>query len=305
MHLAQQDLRDSGLDEGDIVPIAYRPFDTRYTYYTGHSKGFHRMPRGQVMQHFVRGGNLGLVIPRQTKDVLGGWVVDTIAGHKVFSAYDINTIFPLYLYPDGHSPRRPNLDPVLAGELERRTGLAWQPEAEGSKGLTPLAILDYIYAVLYSPACRHCYAEFLKSDFPRIPWPGDGDIFQQLASLGGRLRRVHLLEEDEVDAFITTCPQAGDDRVTRGAAKNDYEITDAQARGGRVWINETQYFDGVPQAVWDFYLGGYQPARKWLKDRKGKTMSFDDIRHYQHIIKALDLTSRIMGRIHALAFLPG
>lgn len=307
VHLAQQDLRDSGLREENIVSIAYRPFDTRYTYYTGRPKGFLCRPRREVMRHFLAGENLGIStskgveIGRQWEHV---FITDKPITHHTVSLKEVNYLFPLYLYPDAAVPRIPNLDASIVKELETRTGLSWQPDAEDVEGLTPLAILDYIYAVLHSPNYRQRYAEFLKSDFPRIPWPKGTDNFRQLAALGGRLRQVHLLEAPEVDEFITTYPQLGDNQVTRSAGKNDYEITDAAAQAGRVWINEQQYFDGIPKTVWDFYIGGYQPARKWLKDRKGKPLDFDAIRHYQRIIKALFITGEIMATIDSIEFLP-
>ena len=160
-------------------------------------------------------------------------------------------------------------------------------EKEQTTGtFAPIDILDYIYAVLHSPTYREKYKEFLKIDFPRVPYPKDADIFWQLVKLGSELRQLHLLESPIVNQFITKYPVEGNNAVD----KIKYE-------DGKVWINETQYFEGVPQVSWDFYIGGYQPAQKWLKDRKGRVLNFEDILHYQKIIVALTETDRIMREI--------
>ncbi|MBC8548976.1 MAG: hypothetical protein H8D23_04935 [Candidatus Brocadiales bacterium] len=156
---------------------------------------------------------------------------------------------------------------------------------------TPIDILDYIYAVLHSPTFRDKYYEYLKTDFPKVPYPKDAVTFWQLVKLGGELRQIHLLESPVVEKFITSYPQDGDNTVE----KPKYEDR-------KVWINDEQYFDQVPQVAWNFYIGGYQPARKWIKDRKGRELSYDDIRHYQKIIVALTETDRIMKEIDTVEF---
>jgi len=155
----------------------------------------------------------------------------------------------------------------------------------------PIDILDYIYAVLHSPTYREKYKEFLKIDFPRVPYPKDVETFWQLVKLGGELRQIHLLESPIVERRITTYPQAGSNLVDKLRFEN-----------GKVWINAMQYFDNVPQVAWDFYIGGYQPAQKWLKDRKGRNLSFEDILHYQKIIVALAETDRLMKEIDKIQF---
>lgn len=150
----------------------------------------------------------------------------------------------------------------------------------------PIDVLDYIYAVLHSPTYREKYKEFLKIDFPRVPYPKDVETFWQLVKLGGEIRQIHLLESDIVEDYITEYPIVGSDVVDKPKYDNE-----------KVYINESQYFDKVPQVAWEFYIGGYQPAQKWLKDRKGMTLSFDDILHYQKIIVALSETARLMQEI--------
>ncbi len=142
---------------------------------------------------------------------------------------------------------------------------------------------------MHSPSYRAKYKEFLKIDFPRVPYPKDKETFWKLVKLGGELRQIHLLESPVVEKFITTYPNDGTNQVV----KLTYE-------DGKVRINEQQYFDHVPSVAWNFYIGGYQPAQKWLKDRKGRTLSFDDIMHYQKIIVALTETDRIMKEIDGI-----
>jgi predicted helicase len=151
---------------------------------------------------------------------------------------------------------------------------------------TPLDILDYIYAVLHSPHYRETYKEFLKTDFPRVPYPENPDDFWRLVKQGRELRQYHLLEHENLEKPIMLYQGAGDNTLL----KPDY-------KDGRVYINATQYFDAVPQNVWEFWIGGYQPAQKWLKDRKGRILSFDDIRHYQRILSSIAATTTIMGDI--------
>jgi predicted helicase len=147
-------------------------------------------------------------------------------------------------------------------------------------------VFDYIYGVLHSPAFRETYAEFLKIDFPRVPFPRDPETFAHLSSKGEALRRLHLMEPDAIGATPYSFEGDGESVVD----KPRYEA-------GQVWINETQYFDAVPAYAWEFHIGGYQPAQKWLKDRKGRALSYDEIRHYQRIIKILSETGRIMAEI--------
>ncbi len=164
------------------------------------------------------------------------------------------------------------------------------PPLEGlGEVFAPIDILDYIYAVLHSPTYREKYKEFLKIDFPRVPYPKDKDTFWQLVKLGGQIREIHLLESPTVEKYITQYPIDGNNTVTK-----------PKYQDGKVYINDTQYFDNVPQIAWDFYVGGYQPAQKWLKDRKERTLEFDDILHYQKIIVALTETDRLMNEINKI-----
>jgi predicted helicase len=171
--------------------------------------------------------------------------------------------------------------------------------------LAPIDILDYIYAVLHSPTYREKYKEFLKIDFPRVPYPKNVNTFWHLVKLGGEIRQIHLLESEVVNNYITQYPVDGDNVVTKIKFDGSNEMKDDDTIAlvdpieptGRVYINDTQYFDAVPIEAWEFYIGGYQPAQKWLKDRKGRALEFEDILHYQKIIVALYETNRLMKEI--------
>ncbi len=175
----------------------------------------------------------------------------------------------------------------IVKQIADKIGLKFTLEKEETEGtFAPIDILDYIYAVLHSPAYREKYKEFLKIDFQRVPYPKDTETFWALAALGRQIREIHLLESPVVEEYITQYPIDGDNTV----AKPTYQK-------GKVYINDTQYFDNVSQVAWEFYIGGYQPAQKWLKDRKGRTLDFEDILHYQKMIVALTETDRLMKEV--------
>jgi len=150
---------------------------------------------------------------------------------------------------------------------------------------------------LHSPTYREKYKEFLKIDFPRIPYPKEKNTFWQLVKLGGELRQIHLLESPKVEQYITQYPMDGDNVITHKITKNSPGYVADNETHGKVHINDEQYFDKVPLVAWEFYIGGYQPAQKWLKDRKDRKLEFDDILHYQKIIVALIETDKLMKEI--------
>ncbi len=238
---------------------------------------------------------------------------------SVISTLDNGFVFPLYLYPENIDKpslldevvRTPNLNMEIVNRIGEQLGMYFNPEEfDGTTTVetnqfTPLNILDYIYAVLHSPTYREKYKEFLKIDFPRVPYPKNPRQFIDLIDLGSQLREIHLLESETVENYITEYPEDGDNIVgkpkyeQRNFVMENDTIThnDTSEPMGRVYINDTQYFDNVPEVAWNFYIGGYQPAQKWLKDRKERELSFEDILHYQKIIVALSETDRIMKEI--------
>ena len=298
---AKKNVVDTGGDEKNIKNINYRPFDKRWTYYTNKSKGFMSYPRFDVFQHLVEENNFALALPRQIagKDYRHVFITKNVFDQCFISnlTKEGNYCFPLYLFnqqPESadllnHSKpaRAPNLNPEIIKEISTKLGLKFVPENEsGEKNFSPIDVLDYIYAVLHSPKYREKYQEFLKIDFPRVPYPQDQNSFWQLIKLGGELRKIHLLEGEIFEKLITKYPADGDNKVE----KISYESE-------KVKINQSQYFQGVAPNVWEFFIGGYQPAQKWLKDRRGKILSFEEILHYQKIIVALSETDRLMKEI--------
>lgn len=276
----------------------YRPFDNRFCYFSSVMMDY---PRKELVQHVFNRDNLVLGIGRQgiaVGDI--EWSLISVSKYpvdaNVFRRGGIN-LCPLYLYRDedilDKKTRIPNLNHEIVRRISEYLGLKFNNEKEATtKSFAPIDILDYLYAILHSPEYRNKYREFLKIDFPRIPYPKDRKIFWALVKLGGELRQIHLLESPVVEKFITTYPVNGSNEVGKVRYENK-----------RVWINDLQYFDKVPQVAWDFFIGGYQPAQKWLKDRKGRTLSFEDIMHYQKIIVALSETDRIMKKIDQIDFL--
>jgi len=200
--LAQEDLKESGPSRDHIIPVLYRPFDVRYTYYTGRSRGFHCMPRPEVMKHMLAEGNVGLIASRQIDESGAQTIFATssiIDAHSITGAVSISYLFPLFLrfIPSQKDllnltdppERQPNLNPQLLQALTQAHGEAPAPED----------IFHYIYAILYAPTYRKRYQEFLRIDFPRIPFTTDKRIFQNLAALGERLAALHLLKSTELD----------------------------------------------------------------------------------------------------------
>jgi predicted helicase len=302
--------RKNILNESDLDKfykrVTYRPFDNKWIFY---NDDVVERPIMKVMQHFHNGNNFGLVIGRQ------GQVVGSMPWNLAFmtnSMTDFNLfyrgggmLFPLYHYlahsgqeTIGHThtstgsvqDRTPNLNPEIVKQIANKLGLTFTNEKETTKDtFAPIDILDYIYAILHSPTYREKYKEFLKIDFPRVPYPKDKETFWQLVKLGGEIRQIHLLESPAVEKYITQYPEDGNNVVVKPKYEN-----------GKVYINETQYFDNVPQVAWEFYIGGYQPAQKWLKDRKDRKLEFDDILHFQKIIVALTETDRLMKEIEKI-----
>ena len=283
--------------ETNYTRVSYRPFDTRWTLYTGNSRGLYSSPQPKIMKQFINRDNLGLVTARSNKSetcdhfYISKFMMETKCGERTTQS----AIFPLYIYPEINgqqtieqsNERKPNLKAEIVNQIAVNLGLTFTNEKETTENtFAPIDILDYIYAVLHSPTYREKYKEFLKIDFPRVPYPKDKETFWQLVKLGGEIRQIHLLESSKVENYITEYPIDGDNIVVKPEYKN-----------GNVYINQTQYFANVPIVAWNFYIGGYQPAQKWLKDRKDRKLEFEDILHYQKIIVALTETDRLMKEI--------
>lgn len=265
-----------------IQPVLYRPFDVRWIFY--HDALLERS-RKEVMCHMMR-ENVGLITVRQVAE--GNFnhcfIAQSIIESRItLSNKGIAFLFPLYLCEsknlfdkDNPLERNSNIKPEIHQFLT---------EAYGDP-LSPESIFYYIYAVLYSNIYRTKYAEFLRVDFPRIPFTRNSKVFKQMAELGQRLASLHLLESSELDPPLAKFQGEGDNRVE----KVRYE-------SGRVFINQTQYFEEVALQVWQYHIGGYQVCDKWLKDRKGRILNLEEIKHYCRVVTALKKTIEIQALI--------
>ncbi len=293
-------------DINKVVPINYRPFDTKFSYYTGLTNGIVAWPRSRSMRHLLIPSNLALLTCRQlatsewslvsiTKSMFadGNILAEGERGYNDDCRVSNRTkergyMFPLYIYTKNtgeagrffeNSQKTPNFRPDIIAKVESSLGEVAEP----------IELFDYIYAVLHSPAYRERYKEFLKVDFPRIPYPTDANLYHALAEKGEELRHLHLMDKSQGWQVSATFPEAGSNVVEQ-----------LRYADSKVWINDGQYFGGVTPEAWNFFVGGYQPAQKWLKDRHGQRLDFAAIRHYEEIIYALCATRRLMQEIDAL-----
>lgn len=296
-------IRISGIkthDDGHLVSVNqfntgfdalydYRPFDIRHINYDRSKVSRHRYP---VMKHLYHHENMGLVINRQA--VTNNWshiqiVRNMIDNRLHYSNRGIPEECPMYLYDDDFDglKRKPNVNMEIVHNIEQVTGLSFVPESNNiSTCFSMTELFDYVYAVLNCPSYIQEYLEFLKIDFPRVPYPKDKYEFLNLVSYGKQLRELHFMESPILDELQVEFPYNGNNTVEIIAYHDD-----------SVYINPNQAFIGVPQSAWEFFFGGYQPAQKWLKDRKNKRLSDDEILHYRKMITIFIETDRISNDI--------
>jgi predicted helicase len=295
---AREDLRADRDWRSHVQEYLYRPFDRQWFFAA--PSFVHRL-RWDVMRHLEQ-ANRALCIGRAGLVRSGTWnlvfCTRHVCDHNLFyRGSSLNC--PLYLYPDGAAPeslfdyensRRPNLSARFVDDLSDRLKLVFVPDGRDDlrKSVAPEDIFHYAYAVFHAPTYRTRYAEFLKIDFPRLPLTSDVNLFRDLAAKGAELVALHLLESPKVEEFLTDWPVKGDNVV---------EKVQYTEKDNRVWINKRQYFGGVPKAVWEFHIGGYQVCHKWLKDRKGRKLTYEDTQHYQKVVVALHETIRLMAEI--------
>lgn len=274
LELASGEWRDS------VIPILYRPFDVRWTVYN-RNVAVHR--RERVMNHLLR-PNLAIITARSNKSPQPDHIfcADIPVETKCGESTTQSTTIPLWIYTEAglfgdDGEKRFNFSlSFLAALKDRISGLHANPED----------VLAYIYSILWSPGYRARYGAFLRRDFPRIPLPANAALFKKLVALGHELMDLHLLRS--VGPKEPDYPVAGNNRVD-----------DVRFLSERIYINAEQYFDDVSEAVWETRIGGYQVAHKWLKDRKGRMLTFDELSHYRRIIAALYETLRLQAKIDA------
>jgi predicted helicase len=324
---ARSEIRKDDVWESKISKFLYRPFDVRHLFYAEYMLA---RPRFDVMRHLLS-SNLAFVCIRRTREesVSNFFVTQLLTDKVVISSVDNAHVFPLYLYDmtDANQTtmdlgaRRPNLSPAFIAEVEARLGLKFaaddvgatlrgrpdaqtgqtqgQPHRAAPTTFGPEDIFHYIYAVFHCPTYRQRYAEFLKIDFPRLPLTRDVKLFRALAAKGAELVALHLLESPTLEKLVTRFPVAGSNEVEKPTYVAEWKDASGKTHKGCMFINKTQFFEGVAPDVWDFHIGGYQVLDKWLKDRKGRLLSYDDITHYQKIVVALKETIRLMNEIDA------
>ncbi|HEY0073836.1 MAG TPA: type ISP restriction/modification enzyme [Abditibacteriaceae bacterium] len=282
-----------------LIQFPYRPFDNRFCYFSEVAMDY---PRSELMRHMFNKENLALNMTRQTK--AESWqhaVVSNKPTPAVFvEVKDGSSIFPLYRYPNTVSgqvsseiERSPNFSPSFLKALAAKLNLLQEGEHGLLQGITPEDIFHYAYAIFHAPSYRERYAEFLKRDFPRLPLTSDLELFRDLATLGQQLVALHLLDVQNAPALNEARHRyegSGDDRVDKPKVKW-HEMTE------RVTINGTQSFEDVPREVWEFQIGGYQVAERWLKDRGGRILSYEEQTHYERVLIALAETIRLMDEI--------
>lgn len=310
----RQSIIKDGFQQEYLRLVNYRPFDQRYTYY--HS--FIRRAQLENLSHLCH-QNIALVTSRMIKGEDPNHVfISSNPLEKIFLSPKTSNnafVFALFLYPteaaarqnnlldvstwppdEAHGGRVPNLNPGFVQEMAQKLGLTFTPNGIGDLHTTfgPEDIFHYIYAIFHSSTYRIRYAEFLKIDFPRVPLTSDVALFRTLCGLGEELVGLHLLESPQVGQFSTRYPVAGDNRVEKGYPKY---VPPQNDQPGRININKSQFFEGISPEVWEFYIGGYQVLNKWLKDRQGRQLSYDDLTHYQQVMVALQKTIELMEKI--------
>jgi predicted helicase len=274
--------------------VAYRPFDSRHSLFHRDVIFNLRLP---VTQHIIAGNNLVLLTTRMTKgDDWRHCFVTRYVSDCAFLSNQTSTnafAFPLNRRPTtegllaAHGGYEANFSPQFGARVRSALRIPASTESKGQV-FTHEELFHYAYAVFHSREYRRRYAEFLRIDFPRLPLTSSLDLFRALAALGGELVALHLMESPKLDKHITKFTGCKNPEVEKVAHSDE-----------TVWLDKAQTagFRGVPEVVWNFHIGGYQVCEKWLKDRKGRRLSADDLRHYQKIVVALHETIRLMAEI--------
>ncbi len=294
---AQNDARSIIENVRDYIkPYLYRPFDVRYTCFTGTTKGLYCYPRLDVMKNYTK-PNVGIIYKRgfDVTSAAPVFVSKHISDFRSWSCPGMqggDYSAPLYVYTDGIMglQKRPNFEEGKIKLFEQALGMNFSSEESNfEKGVfSALDVFDYIYAVMNSAKYHEKYVEFIKTDFPRVPIPRTRRTFERLCSLGSQLRELHLMNAD-VPTEKTDFIGSGNSVVEKFELKND-----------AIYINKTQCFSGVSADIWNYYIGGYQPLQKWLKDRKKMMLDSTAIQHYKYMIGIISMTIDITREIDAV-----
>ena len=293
----RKELRKDNNWDSHFKNILYRPFDVRSIYY---SPLLIDRPRFEIMRHMLQ-SNMAMLLPRRASEWHHALVTDTLAVDVAISSAsrEANYLFPLYLYDDenpgkkrssatimmlfepkeDYGTKKPNLSPHLVSKLTESYKRTPSPDL----------VFFYAYAVLYSNTYRAKYAEFLRADFPRIPFTANHKLFNKMAGYGQNLVEWHLLNSRDIELLAAKVQGGGSNKIEKIWHEKN-----------KVYINEDRYFESVPLKIWEYQVGGYQVCDKWLKDRKEKTMSLEDVKQYCWIVTALKKTMDIQEKIDAI-----
>jgi len=300
---AKKDVLEN-LEKHFFQKILYRPFDFRHIWYSGKTRGFIGTPAYPTMQHLLNRENLGLIFMRQavTQSIYDHFFVSKyiVDNRSFYSNKGIMSLAPLYLYQidlRGETLKIPNFKKGFLEAFAKQLNLKQVEPFNLPENINAEMILYYMYAVFHAPSYREKYAERLKTDFPRLPLPTNHSQFQVLHKLGEQLVRLHLLENISIEnaqqrllfPFAKTTPALVENMTVE---KIKYD-----EKQQRIYVNETHYFGKVEKGLWLFRIGGYQVCEKWLKDRKNRILTIDDIVHYQRILVSLSKTEQLMKEI--------
>ncbi len=296
---AKKDIEEYGIKDDLVKKINYRPFDVRNIVYTGKTRGFIGWPVVQIMKHFEK-DNLGLVTVRQVAEGIfnHSFITNIICNFRItLSNKGGAFIFPFFRYNGNGDGNGAN---YLFKENDKKDNFTEEfrqfLKTKYKKEFSVEQIAGYIYAILHSETYRTKYAEFLKMDFPRIVFTDSEKVFEKLSVLGFELIEKQLMKKQfafKELAELGNYPIAGDNIVVKPEFKT-LQINNKTHL--RLYINKTQYFETVPENVYNFYIGGYQVLDKYLKDRKGRSIA-DELFHITEIIKTIHFTIEQMKKI--------
>ncbi len=296
-------IQNDVLSGGIITPIAFRPFDSRWTYYSGNSCGWVLWPREKTtMGHLLTeptspiGANIGLVFCKTSRTFFSPFISQNIIAHRLFSAMcEIIYIAPLYLHSESDITGESwsaNLDNEAYNKLTQY--LTIKP--------TPIEVFDYVYGVLHDPVYCKKYGEYLCRDFPRVPVvnvpeeeQNDGtfhvseELYKEYVSVGARLRKLHLMQT-KVPAELVLTPNTPD----------DMEIGAVKYKNGRLQLNTNKCITGIPQNVWEYQIGGHQVLDKWFKEHKGEILTIESFTHIENVVGILAETIKLREHLRQL-----
>ena len=305
-------ISNAKFSDSNVKEISILPFDERYIYYDEKliKRSFYK-----VQRHFLKDDeeNVGLALSKQCVD---NWkfvfCTNRISDMNILASagkLGAGNVFPLYLIPSEDDvnigeKRKANLNESIWKKIDKCVGASddkIQNGLDSAHITTPEEVFDYIYGCLHIPSYRARFNEFLKIDFPRIPYPQNREFFYKIVDIGSKLRKLHLMQDVSMPV-AATFPAGGNCKVVevRFESKNIEKQDGLSCDLGKVFINDTQYFDNVSEIAWNFYVGGYQPAQKWLKERKGRVLEYEDIEHYKKIVAVLLETYKLMQKLDSL-----